>query len=81
MPKVRTLTIVGYWIGSCVGVQANLKILFVQLYRWFPSILSVLTVKPAIMVRDPDTTTQPPPQDHQLMPKRRVLGFKPQPRL
>ena len=31
--------------------------------------------------RDPDTTTQPPPQDHQLIPKRRVLGFKPQPRL
>jgi hypothetical protein len=30
--------------------------------------------------RDPDTTTQPSPQDHQLMPKRRVLGFKPQPR-
>jgi hypothetical protein len=33
------------------------------------------------MVREPDTTTQPPPQDQQLMPKRRVLGFKPQPRL
>jgi hypothetical protein len=33
------------------------------------------------MVRDPDTTTQPPPQDHQLMPNRRVLDFKPQPRL
>jgi hypothetical protein len=40
-----------------------------------------LDKEPAIMVRDPDTTTQPPPQDHQLMPKRRVLGFKPQPRL
>jgi hypothetical protein len=33
-----------------------------------------------IMVRDPDTATQPPPQDHQLMPRRRVLGFKPQSR-
>ena len=33
------------------------------------------------MVREPDATLQPPPQDHQLMSKRRVLGFKPQPRL
>jgi hypothetical protein len=40
-----------------------------------------LDKEPAITVRDPDTTTQPPPQDHQLMPKRRVLGFEPQPRL
>jgi hypothetical protein len=40
-----------------------------------------LDKEPAITVREPDTITQPPPQDHQLMPKRRVLGFKPQPRL
>jgi len=33
------------------------------------------------MVREPDATMQPPPQDHQLMSKRRVLSFKPQPRL
>jgi hypothetical protein len=40
-----------------------------------------LDKEPAITVREPDTITQPPPQDHQLMPKRRVLDFKPQPRL
>jgi hypothetical protein len=40
------------------------------------------TNRTAIMlVRDPDTTTQRAPQDHQLMPKHRILGFKPQPRL
>jgi hypothetical protein len=33
------------------------------------------------MVREPDATLQPTPQDHQLLSKRRVLGFKPQPRL
>jgi hypothetical protein len=33
------------------------------------------------MVREPDATMPPTPQDHQLMSKRRVLGFKPQPRL
>jgi hypothetical protein len=33
------------------------------------------------MVRELDATLQPPPQDHQLMSKRRVLSFKPQPRL
>jgi hypothetical protein len=32
------------------------------------------------MVREPDATMQPTPQDHQLMSKRRVLSFKPQPR-
>ncbi|MGX9429601.1 MULTISPECIES: hypothetical protein [Bradyrhizobium] len=32
------------------------------------------------MVREPDATLQPPPQDHQLMSKRRVLSFKLQPR-
>jgi hypothetical protein len=33
------------------------------------------------MVREPDATLQPQPQHHQLMSKRRVLGFKPQRRL
>ena len=42
---------------------------------WKPAIQ--LDKEPAIMVREPDTTTQPPPQDHQLMSKHRVLGFKP----
>jgi hypothetical protein len=31
----------------------------------------------AIMVREPDATMRPAPQDNQLMSKRRVLGFKP----
>src|SRR5262245_44104646 len=31
--------------------------------------------------RKPDTAMKPPPQDHQLMSKHHVLGFKPQPRL
>src|SRR3984893_13731876 len=35
----------------------------------------------AIMVREPDTTMQPAPQDNQLMSKHRVLSFKPQLRL
>jgi hypothetical protein len=33
------------------------------------------------MVRKPDPTRQPTPQDNQLMSKHRVLGFKPQLRL
>jgi hypothetical protein len=33
------------------------------------------------MVREPDATMQPAPQDSQLMSKHRVLGFKPQLRL
>src|SRR5215510_1349043 len=33
------------------------------------------------MVRKPDATMQPPPQDNQLMSKHRVLRFKPQLRL
>jgi hypothetical protein len=33
------------------------------------------------MVREPDATMQPAPQDNQLMSKHRVLGFKPQLRL
>ena len=33
------------------------------------------------MVREPDATRQPTPQDIQLMSKRRVLSFKPQVRL
>src|SRR5882757_986047 len=37
--------------------------------------------EPAIMVREPDATMQPTPQDIQLMSKRRVLSFKPQLRL
>jgi hypothetical protein len=34
--------------------------------------------KPAIMVREPNATTRPAPQNIQLMSKHRVLGFKPQ---
>src|SRR3979409_1600437 len=37
--------------------------------------------EPAIMVREPDATMQPAPQDNQLMSKHRVLSFKPQLRL
>jgi hypothetical protein len=33
------------------------------------------------MVREPDATMQPTPQDHQLMSKHHVLSFKPQLRL
>jgi hypothetical protein len=33
------------------------------------------------MVRKPDATMQPPPQDNQLLSKHRVLSFKPQLRL
>jgi hypothetical protein len=33
--------------------------------------------EPAIMVREPDATMQPTPQDIQLMSKHRVLSFKP----
>src|SRR5882762_6921362 len=33
------------------------------------------------MVGEPDATMQPAPQDHQLMSKHRVLGFKPHLRL
>jgi transposase len=40
-----------------------------------------LDQEPAIMVREPDATRQPTPQDNQLMSKHRVLGFKPQLRL
>ena len=40
-----------------------------------------LDKEPAIMVREPDTTRQPTPQDIQLMSKHRVLSFKPQLRL
>ena len=35
----------------------------------------------AIMVREPDATMEPAPQDIQLMSKHRVLSFKPQLRL
>ena len=47
--------------------------------RWKPAIY--LDKEPSIMVRQPDATMQPTPQDNQLMSKRRVLGFKPQLRL
>src|ERR1700687_1290449 len=40
-----------------------------------------LDEEPAIMVREPDATMQPAPQDMQLMSKHRVLSFKPQLRL
>ena len=33
------------------------------------------------MVREPDATLQPAPQDNHLMSKHRVLGFEPQLRL
>jgi hypothetical protein len=33
------------------------------------------------MVREPDATMQPTPQNNQLMSKHRVLSFKPQRRL
>src|SRR5258707_15874180 len=36
-----------------------------------------LDKEPAIMVREPDATMQPAPQDNQLMSKDRVLSFKP----
>jgi hypothetical protein len=40
-----------------------------------------LDKKPAIMIRKPDATVQPAPQDIQLMSKHRVLSLKPQLRL
>jgi hypothetical protein len=40
-----------------------------------------LDQEPAIIVREPDATMQPAPQDNQLMSKHRVLSFKPQLRL
>src|SRR5580704_2240899 len=40
-----------------------------------------LDKEPAIIVREPDATMQPTPQDNQLMSKHRVLSFKPQLRL
>src|SRR5712671_2259937 len=40
-----------------------------------------LDQEPAIMVRQPDATMQPTPQDNQLMSKHRVLSLKPQLRL
>jgi len=47
--------------------------------RWKPAIQ--LDKEPAIMVREPDATMRPAPQDNQLMSKHRVLSFKPQLRL
>src|SRR5581483_229589 len=46
---------------------------------WKPAIQ--LDKEPAILVREPNATTWPAPQDNQLMSKHRVLGFKPQLRL
>src|SRR6202051_673843 len=40
-----------------------------------------LDKEPAIMVRKPDATMEPAPQDNQLMSKHRVLSFKPHLRL
>ena len=40
-----------------------------------------LDKEPAVVVREPDATRQPTPQDNQLMSKHRVLSFKPQLRL
>jgi hypothetical protein len=42
---------------------------------WKPAIQ--LDKEPAIIVREPDATMQPAPQDKQLMSKRRVLSLKP----
>src|SRR5215813_6653660 len=42
---------------------------------WKPAIQ--LDKEPAIMVREPNGTTRPAPQDNQLMSKHRILGFKP----
>src|SRR6476659_3260540 len=42
---------------------------------WKPAIQ--LDKEPAIMVREPDATMQPTPQDNQLMSQHRVLSFKP----
>jgi hypothetical protein len=42
---------------------------------WKPAIQ--LDKEPAIMVREPDATMWPAPQDNQLMSKRRVLSLKP----
>src|SRR5258705_9588665 len=47
--------------------------------RWKPAIH--LDKEPAIIVRKPDTTMQPAPQDNQLMSKHRVLSLKSQRRL
>jgi hypothetical protein len=47
--------------------------------RWKPAIQ--LDKEPAIIVRGPDATRQPTPQDIQLMSKHRVLSFNPQLRL
>src|SRR5882757_2869594 len=46
---------------------------------WKPAIQ--LDQEPAIMVREPDATMQPAPQDNQLMSKHRVLSLKPHLRL
>jgi len=46
---------------------------------WKPTIQ--LDKEPAITVRELDATTQPAPQNVQLMSKHRVLSFKPQLRL
>src|SRR6266403_1770862 len=40
-----------------------------------------LDKEPAIIVREPDATMQPTPQDNQLMSKHRVLSLEPQLRL
>src|SRR5271154_3699322 len=53
------------------------RFLFVWLYRWFPSVLEVVAIVPPITVCEPDATSQPAPQDIQLMSKHRVLRFKP----
>jgi hypothetical protein len=42
--------------------------------RWKPAIQ--LNEEPAIIVREPDATMQPPPQHNQLMSMRRILCFK-----
>jgi hypothetical protein len=46
---------------------------------WKPAIQ--LEKEPAIIVREPDATVQPTPQNNQLMSKHRVLSLKPQLRL
>jgi hypothetical protein len=43
--------------------------------RWKPAVQ--LDKEQPIMVREPDATMQPAPQDNQLMPKHRFPGCKP----
>ncbi|MCR6732713.1 MAG: hypothetical protein NVV83_00775 [Afipia sp.] len=54
---------------------------FPVLLPWHWAAMRKTAKEPAIIVREPDATMQPTPQDNQLMSKHRVLSFKPQLRL